>query len=856
MTKVWGIHNDKIPASTLLSEGFVSLGWDELGDLQVIGDDQEAMKVAIAATYPSTKPGAIPGLAGYLRRFAFEVAVGDLVVAPSKQQPVYNIGRVTGAYEFAVEATEHRHRRPVEWLVTGAPRDAFTQTARYELGSAISFFLVANHAEEFERAVTEGVPQVVSSQGAGEQVRYHLLQRTILEVLRDRGLLPRRDVIEELAERIEFTDFELVPTGSGVPRYEAAVNWGSVDMRAAGWIDKTNDGWLLTPAGQQILEEIGPDTDLAKLSSAAYRESQDAKRAAEGRFKTPRYPLIDAAVRLVREGQWTTYSDIAAVVGANAPSVGEYVHNETLALEGHYRVVPVGQPPYRAEWRATLEAEGVGFDDRGMPDPHCHVTAEDLRDEMDLLGLLPKIAKRAWLIRGSSVNGKDLVPTWRTAGWVSLAASNLRAVDPGLSRDELKPIVDEDYAHASYAVKGEKLDEFHAFITRMQDGHVVVTVDQGRLYVGTLVGEARYQASPEGDSNLVRDVEWVAGDGVDYGDLPGELAARLKVQRDVLDLTQQLDTIESLLESEATEMPPPVVEPVVLPPATHELADSLHVSQGWLQECVDLLNDRPQLIFYGPPGTGKTYIAQALAKHVAGERVRLVQFHPSYSYEDFFEGYRPKEDGGFRLMPGPMRKIVDQAVENPRDAFVLIIDEINRGNLAKVFGELYFLLEYRDQNVELLYADEDFSLPKNVFIIGTMNTADRSIALVDAAMRRRFAFLALHPSEEPTRKVLRSWLEREGHPARVADLLDELNARIEDADFKIGPSYFMRPAVHADGGLERTWRTSILPLLEEHHFGEYDARQIAARYGLDVIAAAVDKVDQPQELPDASPDAD
>lgn len=857
MSKVWGIHNDTLSATELVSGGFVSLGLDEIGDLRSIGDDQEAMKRAVSARYPQTKPGAVPGLAGYLRRFAFEVAAGDLIVAPSKQQPVFNIGRVIGPYEYAATATTHRHRLPVEWLVTDAPRAAFTQSARYELGSAISFFQVANHAEEFERAVVEGVPQVLGDQASGAQVRYHLLQRTVLEVLRDRGALPRKDVIAELAQRIEFTDFELVQTGSGIPRYEAAVNWGSVDMRAADWIDKTPDGWHLTPAGRQILDEMGPDTDLAKLSSAAYQKAQDAKRATEGRFKTARYPLIDAAVRLIPEGQWITYSDIAAVVGANASSVGEYVHNDTLALEGHYRVVPVGQPPYRPEWRAALEAEGVGFDERGLPDPRYRFSAEDLRYEMDFMGLLLKVAKRAWLIRGSSVNGKDLVPGWLAEGRVSLAASNLRAVEAGMSRDDLKPIVDEDYAHASYAVKGEKLDEFHYFLSRMQEGHLVVTVDQGRLYVGTLVGDAHYQASPEGDSNLVRDVEWVAGDGVDYGDLPGDLAARLKVQRDVLDLTQQLDTVESLLEAEATEMPPPPVELVELAAATAELAHELHTSQEWLQECIDLLNDRPQLIFYGPPGTGKTYIAQALARHVAGDRVRLVQFHPSYAYEDFFEGYRPTSDGGFDLKPGPMRKIVDQAVENPRDAFVLIIDEINRGNLAKVFGELYFLLEYRDQNVELLYADGDFSLPKNVFIIGTMNTADRSIALVDAAMRRRFAFLALHPSEEPTNGILRSWLAREGIPMRTADLLDELNRRIEDADFKIGPSYFMRPAVHADGGLARTWRTAILPLLEEHHYGELTSAEVGARYGLDAVAAAVDKAKVAVvEDTDASSDAD
>ena len=130
-----------------------------------------------------------------------------------------------------------------------------------------------------------------------------------------------------------------------------------------------------------------------------------------------------------------------------------------------------------------------------------------------------------------------------------------------------------------------------------------------------------------------------------------------------------------------------------------------------------------------------------------------------------------------------------------------------------------------------------------------MNTADRSIALVDAAMRRRFSFLPLHPSEEPTNRILRSWLSAEGRPRRVADLLDELNRRIDDPDFKIGPSYFMRSAVHREGGLERTWRTSILPLLEEHHFGEMDARAVRTRYGLEAVSAAVDRTEDPTDAP-------
>ncbi|NLH71296.1 MAG: AAA family ATPase, partial [Brooklawnia sp.] len=131
-----------------------------------------------------------------------------------------------------------------------------------------------------------------------------------------------------------------------------------------------------------------------------------------------------------------------------------------------------------------------------------------------------------------------------------------------------------------------------------------------------------------------------------------------------------------------------------------------------------------------------------------------------------------------------------------------------------------------------------FTLPKNVYLIGTMNTADRSIALVDAAMRRRFAFVSLHPSQPPTQEVLRRWLAASERDGAVADLLDELNRLIEDPDFKIGPSYFMRAAVYEPGGLERTWRTAILPLLEEHHYG--DGVDVGARYGLSTIRTRVE----------------
>jgi 5-methylcytosine-specific restriction protein B len=185
---------------------------------------------------------------------------------------------------------------------------------------------------------------------------------------------------------------------------------------------------------------------------------------------------------------------------------------------------------------------------------------------------------------------------------------------------------------------------------------------------------------------------------------------------------------------------------------------------------------------------------------------------------------------------------VETAREHPSDLYVLIVDEINRANLAAVFGELYFLLEYRDERIELLYSDEKFTLPPNVFLIGTMNTADRSIALLDAAMRRRFAFVELHPAEPPTVGLLAAWIQAQGSAIATnldaPALLDALNSRIAERDLAIGPSYLMRPSVYRSAAaLDRVWDSSILPLLAEHHYGS--GPEALDPYRLDTLRAAI-----------------
>lgn len=285
-------------------------------------------------------------------------------------------------------------------------------------------------------------------------------------------------------------------------------------------------------------------------------------------------------------------------------------------------------------------------------------------------------------------------------------------------------------------------------------------------------------------------------------------------------VTDETDEEVEYEEPQATTKPSaegdePYVDPLIA------LADELLIVHSELVEIADLLGAKRQVVLYGPPGTGKTFVAMRLAHALAGDpgRVELVQFHPSYAYEDFIEGYRPalhNEMPTFSLMPGPFKRLADRAAADPGREYYLVIDELNRGNIAKVFGELYFLLEYRDESIHLQYSNEPFQLPKNIRLIGTMNTADRSIALLDAALRRRFAFVPFFPDRAPVAGLLLRWLTRHrSDMAWVADVVDRANALLNDRNTAIGPSYFMQKDL-TELRLARIWTHEILPLLEDH----------------------------------------
>jgi MoxR-like ATPase len=264
-------------------------------------------------------------------------------------------------------------------------------------------------------------------------------------------------------------------------------------------------------------------------------------------------------------------------------------------------------------------------------------------------------------------------------------------------------------------------------------------------------------------------------------------------------------------------------------------AKKLHVDRDVLDEIVDLLDDKGQVVLYGPPGTGKTYLAVELATAIAEgveDRVSVVQFHPATSYEDFFEGLRPKVTAAgqvtYERTNGPLVAIAEKATKDENHRYVLVIDEINRANLPKVFGELLYLIENRGKPARTLYRPEEpFRLPGNLVFIGTMNTADRSIALIDAAMRRRFHFVPFFPHEGMMKDLLRQWLSDGSGRIAIADFLDAVNRELMPQvgeHLLIGPSHFMKSDL-SDRSLKRIWNYNIFPLIEEQLWGDQEEIQ-------------------------------
>lgn len=464
--------------------------------------------------------------------------------------------------------------------------------------------------------------------------------------------------------------------------------------------------------------------------------------------------------------------------------------------------------------------------------------------------------RRVWKIgTGSEAYGEDEWPAMRDRGYVAIGwydLGDLRThLDSAKLRDQLQRLHEQAYPDVEQGVRTRAINQIGRFLRDVALGDTVLAVNGTTvLGIGEVTGD--YQFLADASNPHSRAVRWL-----------DRSTWKLPINEKPRQAVTAVDDVDNLLavEERLSGEPAPSSAPVL--PALEPLA-------GIVGQIAELLDHKPQLILHGPPGTGKTFWATRAACELAARDwygrsfaalsaadrqsltgpdgpVELCTFHPGYGYEDFVEGLRPKTIGGqlaFELKDGLFKRLCVRASAHPGRRHFLVIDELNRGDLPRIFGELLTLLE-RDKRgtpLTLALSQERFSVPANVVILATMNTADRSIALLDAAFRRRFAFLELMPDPSALGDAVALGLP-------LGPLLTWINDKLLRAlghgmrQLQIGHAYLMHDGqpITDPQRLAMALRNDVLPLLEEYCYE--DRRRLRAILGAGLFRGDVAEVD-------------
>jgi len=759
-----------------LQQGLCGIGWPDLPDLSVM--DDEAVDREIDVVYGGQPDGRIRNYKMQIRHFR-SILQGDLVLMPLKTKPgKVAVGQVLGPYEYRPDLSNlTRHARATKWL--GDLPKGLLAPIKSSLDRPLTISPTPAMAEQIKVVLETQVPLSPMPDKARRKLG-GLLARA-LQALQNGQEKDRLDetITELLPEALEEaigTDRPIsYGVGVGIP---AAVPWVGVH-----------------PAGSEPKAEEGTYTAylFATDGSAVYLSVTQGTERVRGGFK----PLVKRA-RDIRAAAGLDSSGVPVQLGKNDGRPGRYQAGSAYSI--------------------AYEAGAIPDDEALLEDLDEVLSAVDLANKRGLQ-LHPEFEALHLIFKWSADVESQTVALHRKVAeekgsvwWGKLSASQ-----SGIGKKRLESVIEQLKAGietSAFLYGGGELVR-----TRLLE----ITTDSEAVDADRLPGY--YEKS---DCNLFVRLEA-------FEDLPpGWLLENVVLAKEPLVSAEEMSKalgnqttplfayqLWSAGDDASPSAPAPALD-------LAWLAATTHWGLGEIQEILGALDERGQVILAGPPGTSKTWIADRLARYLTDDqplRTRTVQLHPSYGYEEFVEGLRPVADENgaisFKRVNGLILEMAEE-MEDSEETRVLVIDELNRANIPRVFGELLFLLEYRDKSIDLQFS-RGFSLPKNLKVIAAMNTADRSTRSIDVALRRRFEIF-----ECPARAdILEAYYEAPANSSSVSNLIPgfaKLNADLTeqiDRHHTIGHSFFMRH-LFTPAHLRRTWERQIKPLLEDYFFDRED----------------------------------
>ncbi|MBG79798.1 MAG: hypothetical protein CMJ39_03685 [Phycisphaerae bacterium] len=691
------------------------------------------------------------------------------------------------------------------------------------------------------------------------------------------GSASRKEVKDHFGETFTFSpELDVIPEGKTKKKWWVSLQFNIIALVRAGFFERSGGRWRITEEGRG--HAFTDPEDIAEISRNRYnRGIQDVASV-----KTWRVKANENWNQYLDEGfvgcGWSTVGNINKMsisdIEDQTKSLredGEKVGKGAARQLRYMRDMPIGSMVIATDGMDTVV--GIGR----VTGPYFYTEEGPLahRRAVEWLNTTPlKVEKQKWKHRIQPIDqsfldelqkrlgsGQDPLQTkrqyWTISAdqnsdqWRNFIVQGVVAADfsfQELSGDVTDWQLEEIYeAMRSADPEGPKptnnaLGLFN-FANKMKVGDILIakTGSQSILGVGVVTSDYEYQEDASNqDYAHVRQVDWVSK-------TPFEAPCRM-AGKSLTDVTPWPGFASRLVEPSPDweklkpffqdDQPDADGDEPTIPPH-RRVSDASFLSSDESQELLHLLRTKRNMILQGAPGTGKTYIARQIAKALTAsgsdpdKQWELVQFHQSYGYEDFIEGFRPDQDGNFKLRDGIFKTFCRRAASDPDSTYVFIIDEINRGNLSRILGELMVLLEHDKRDPEfamqLAYSgneDDCFYVPANVMILGLMNTADRSLAVVDYALRRRFGFYTLPPRFDTPDFAEHLADKGVSDPcvSRIKRIMTSLNHEISESKalgrgFVIGHSFFCpRDSVVED---EMNWvnqvlRYEIQPLLEEY----------------------------------------